>query len=190
MCFSARRTQQPRGLVENNALLLQLLKSSSSSSSSSSRLRPHCILGKGFRRGKGRSYSRLPGQETMVRVILPRSSLRRRTSAVWVMPHAGVPSTMERMKNDWLQFTSSRPPTMLKPRLPEVLRRRTMSLQQCSGPVGEDARQGGRLQSSRPSSGGRISSTFSTTGDDVFFRLATASLRVTPVRSTPFTFSR
>ena len=32
--------------------------------------------------GSERRYSRLPGQETMVRVILPRSSFRRRTNAV------------------------------------------------------------------------------------------------------------
>ena len=35
-----------------------------------------------------------------------------------------------------------------------------------------------------------LATSFSTTGDVVFFRFATASLRVTPVRSRPFTFNR
>jgi len=48
-------------------------------------------------------------------------------------------------------------------------------------------RPGGAM---RLSSSGCISSTLSTTGEEVFFRLATASPRVTPVRSTPFTLSR
>lgn len=43
--------------------------------------------------------------------------------------YAGVPSTIERMKKDWLQLSSSWPPTMLKPKLPDVLLRNTMSLQ-------------------------------------------------------------
>lgn len=42
-------------------------------------------------------YSRLPGQETMVRVILPRSSFRRRTKAVWVIPHVLFPFTSSKM---------------------------------------------------------------------------------------------
>lgn len=42
-------------------------------------------------------YSRLPGQETMVRVILPRSSFRRRTNAVWVIPHVLFPFTSSKM---------------------------------------------------------------------------------------------
>lgn len=56
--------------------------------------------------------------------------------------------------------------------------------------VGEGVRQGGRVNSCKLSSGGRISRTLRTTGEEVFFRLATASLRVTPVRSKPFTFSK
>lgn len=56
--------------------------------------------------------------------------------------------------------------------------------------VGEGVRQGGNGHSCRLSSGGRISKTLSTTGEEVFFRLATASPRVTPVKSTPFTFSK
>lgn len=48
----------------------------------------------------------------------------------------------------------------------------------------------GGMQSRELSFGGLISSTRRTTGDEVFFRLATASLRVTPVSSTPFTFRR
>lgn len=56
---------------------------------------------------------------------------------------------------------------------------------------GEDGEvaAGGR-QSTELMSGGLISSTRSTTGDEVFFRLATASPRVTPVSSMPFTFNR
>lgn len=42
-------------------------------------------------------YSRLPGQDTMVRVILPRSSFSRRTRAVWVIPHVLLPFTSSRM---------------------------------------------------------------------------------------------
>lgn len=56
--------------------------------------------------------------------------------------------------------------------------------------VGDGVRQGGGAHSCRLSSGGRISSTLRTTGEEVFFRLATASLRVTPVRSSPFTFNK
>lgn len=56
--------------------------------------------------------------------------------------------------------------------------------------VGEGVRQGDNGHSCMLSSGGRISKTFSTTGDEVFFKLATASPRVTPVKSTPFTFSK
>lgn len=56
--------------------------------------------------------------------------------------------------------------------------------------VGEGVRQGGNVHSCRLSSGGRISKTLSTTGEEVFFKLATASPRVTPVKSTPFTFSK
>lgn len=42
-------------------------------------------------------YIRLPGHETMVRVILPRSSFRKRTSAVWVIPHVLFPFTSSKM---------------------------------------------------------------------------------------------
>lgn len=42
-------------------------------------------------------YSRLPGHDTMVRVILPRSSFRRRTKAVWVIPQVLLPFTSSRM---------------------------------------------------------------------------------------------
>lgn len=56
--------------------------------------------------------------------------------------------------------------------------------------VGEEVRQGGNMHSCRVSSGGRISKTLSTTGEEVFFKLATASPRVTPVKSTPFTLSK
>lgn len=44
-----------------------------------------------------RCYSRLPGQETMVRVILPRSSFRNRTRAVWVIPQVLFPFTSSKM---------------------------------------------------------------------------------------------
>lgn len=55
---------------------------------------------------------------------------------------------------------------------------------------GEVVRQGGSTHSCRLSSGGRISKTLSTTGEEVFFKLATASPRVTPVKSTPLTFNK
>lgn len=55
------------------------------------------------------------------------------------------------------------------------------------GEDGEDT--SGDKQSTELMSGGLIN-TRSTTGDEVFFRFVTASLRVTPVRSTPFTFNR
>lgn len=44
-----------------------------------------------------RAYSRLPGQETMVRVIRPLSSFSKRTRAVWVIPHVLFPFTSSRM---------------------------------------------------------------------------------------------
>lgn len=59
-------------------------------------------------------YSRLPGQETMVRVIRPLSSLSRRTRAVWVIPHVLFAFTSSRMsphldtnreKDGWLSLT-------------------------------------------------------------------------------------
>lgn len=56
--------------------------------------------------------------------------------------------------------------------------------------VGDGVRQGGNVQSCTKSSGGRISKTLSTTGEEVFFKLATASPRVTPVKSMPFTFNK
>lgn len=56
--------------------------------------------------------------------------------------------------------------------------------------VGEGVRQGGSVHSCKLSSRGRISKTLSTTGDEVFFKLATASPRVTPVKSIPFTFNK
>ena len=43
------------------------------------------------------SYSRLPGQDTMVRVIRPLSSFSRRTRAVWVIPQVLFPFTSRRM---------------------------------------------------------------------------------------------
>lgn len=46
---------------------------------------------------RGKGYSRLPGHDTMVRVILPRSSFSRRTNPVWVIPQVLFPFTSSKM---------------------------------------------------------------------------------------------